>query len=238
MHALAAARRGAAESPSYAAYSQGRYLTALKLAEQEAAQGSKEAYTLMGEIYSEGLGVAQDFSKAADAYAKAADLGDANAQFSLGHIGRRRPRRDEGPAQRRRSVRASGRRTAIRRRNIISPSSISTAKGVPPTKPRPPSGWRRRPTAAIRRPQYDLGALLPIRPRRARRQGQGRGVDRQGRRGGLARSPSRIRRHAVQRRRRRRRTRSAPPSCSGSPPSRAIRSPRTGLRASMPMAWR
>jgi TPR repeat protein len=76
----------AAESPSYTAYFQGRYLTALKLAEQEAAQGSKEAFTLMGEIYEEGLGVAQDFGKAADNYAKAADLGDANAQFSLGAL--------------------------------------------------------------------------------------------------------------------------------------------------------
>src|SRR5262245_65711111 len=84
MQALAAAPAAAAESPSFAAYAQGRYLTALKLAREEAAQGSKEAYTLIGEIYSEGLGVAQDFGKAADAYAKAADLGDANAQFSLG----------------------------------------------------------------------------------------------------------------------------------------------------------
>ena len=72
------------ESASYNAYFQGKYLTALQLAEQEAQAGSKEAYTLMGEIYSEGLGVAQDFSKAAEAYTKAAALGDANAQFSLG----------------------------------------------------------------------------------------------------------------------------------------------------------
>ena len=81
---FAALPAGATESPSYTAYAQGRYLTALKLAEEEAASGSKEAYTLIGEIYSEGLGVPQDLSKAADAYAKAADLGDANAQFSLG----------------------------------------------------------------------------------------------------------------------------------------------------------
>src|SRR6478672_7170655 len=73
-----------AESPSYTAYSQGQYMTARKLAETEAAQGSKEAYTLLGEIYAEGLGVAQDDKKAADAYRKGADLGDANAQFSLG----------------------------------------------------------------------------------------------------------------------------------------------------------
>ena len=76
----------AAESASYTAYFQGKYLTALKLAEAEAAQGSKEAYTLMGEIYSEGLGVTIDLNKAADAYAKAADLGDPNAQFSLGRM--------------------------------------------------------------------------------------------------------------------------------------------------------
>jgi len=74
----------AAESPSFTAYSQGQYMTARKLAEREAAQGSKEAYTLLGEIYQEGLGVAQDYTKAAEAYRKAADLGDANAQFSLG----------------------------------------------------------------------------------------------------------------------------------------------------------
>ncbi|MGC2340888.1 MAG: tetratricopeptide repeat protein, partial [Methyloceanibacter sp.] len=74
----------AAESPSFKAYSQGQYMTARKLAETEAAQGSKEAYTLLGEIYAEGLGVAQDDKKAADAYRKGADLGDANAQFSLG----------------------------------------------------------------------------------------------------------------------------------------------------------
>ncbi len=74
----------AAESPAYAAYAQGQYMTARKLAETEAEQGSKEAYTLLGEIYEEGLGVAQDTKKAADAYQKATDLGDADAQFSLG----------------------------------------------------------------------------------------------------------------------------------------------------------
>ena len=84
--AFAATPASATESQSYTAYFQGKYLTALKLAEQEAAQGSKEAFTLMGEIYAEGLGVAQDYKMAADAYAKAADLGDANAQFSLGRM--------------------------------------------------------------------------------------------------------------------------------------------------------
>ena len=53
MLATAASPLHAAESPAYAAFAQGRYLTALKLAETEAAQGSKEAYTLLGEIYAE-----------------------------------------------------------------------------------------------------------------------------------------------------------------------------------------
>ena len=70
----------AAESPSFTAYSQGQYMMARKLAEREAAQGSKEAYTLLGEIYQEGLGVAQDYKKAADAYRKGAELGDAPDQ--------------------------------------------------------------------------------------------------------------------------------------------------------------
>jgi TPR repeat protein len=82
LSSLAPMAATAVESPSYTAYAQGRYLTALKLAEEEAAQGSKEAFTLMGEIYAEGLGVAQDLNKAADAYAKGADLGDANAAQS------------------------------------------------------------------------------------------------------------------------------------------------------------
>jgi TPR repeat protein len=80
---LAGAPAKAAESPAYVAYSQGKYLTARKLAETEAARGSKEAYTLLGEIYEGGFGVAQDDAKAASAYAKGADLGDANSQFAL-----------------------------------------------------------------------------------------------------------------------------------------------------------
>ena len=82
--ALGATPAHASESPSYAAYFAGKYLTALELAKKEGEAGSKEAFTLMGEIYSGGHGVAQDYAKAADAYAQGADLGDPNSQFSLG----------------------------------------------------------------------------------------------------------------------------------------------------------
>ena len=71
------------ESRAYVAFAAGKYKTALDLAQKEAEAGSKEAYTLIGEMYSGGLGVSRDYAKAANAYAKAADLGDANAAFSL-----------------------------------------------------------------------------------------------------------------------------------------------------------
>src|SRR6185436_17907732 len=76
----------ATENPSFKAYAQGQYMTARKLAETEAAQGSKEAYTLLGEIYEGGFGVAQDYNKAVAAYGKGADLGDANSQFALAYL--------------------------------------------------------------------------------------------------------------------------------------------------------
>ena len=81
MLGAAVASVAAAESPSFTAYAQGQYMTARKLAETEAAQGSKEAYTLLGEIYEEGLGVAQDYTKAAEPYRKAADLGEPLLQL-------------------------------------------------------------------------------------------------------------------------------------------------------------
>ena len=75
----------ATESPSYTAYAQGQYMTARKLAETEAcARAQKRPIPFSAKSMRKGLGVAQDFQKAADAYKKGADLGDANAQFSLG----------------------------------------------------------------------------------------------------------------------------------------------------------
>lgn len=80
------ADKKADETAAYEAYASYHYLTALKLAKQAAAKGSREAYTLIGEIYARGLGVPQDFTKAVDAYAKASDLGDPNAEFALANL--------------------------------------------------------------------------------------------------------------------------------------------------------
>jgi TPR repeat protein len=74
----------AVNDPAYAAFDAGRYLEAEKLAKEAAAKGSKTAPTLLGQLYEKGLGVPQDFNKAAEWYAKGAALGDVDAQFALG----------------------------------------------------------------------------------------------------------------------------------------------------------
>nr|PZN87258.1 MAG: hypothetical protein DIU57_02900 [Pseudomonadota bacterium] len=72
------------EDAAYIAFEQGRYLTALDLAERAAKKGEPQAHTLIGRIYAEGLGVPKDEAVAAQWYAKGAELGDIEAAFSLG----------------------------------------------------------------------------------------------------------------------------------------------------------
>jgi TPR repeat protein len=70
--------------PAYAAFEKRNYALARKLAEEGAARGEPSAHTLLGQIYEQGLGVPQDYAKAADWYMKGAVLGDAHSQFCLG----------------------------------------------------------------------------------------------------------------------------------------------------------
>jgi len=68
---------------AYGAYQRGYYLTALELALPRAEQGDRTAQTLIGQIYAEGLGVAQDKKKAASWYEAASRNGDPLATFAL-----------------------------------------------------------------------------------------------------------------------------------------------------------
>lgn len=68
---------------AYDAFEEGKYLTALSLAQDAAAKGDPQAYTLIGRIYAEGTGVSRDPVKAAEAYDKAAALGDVPGMVSL-----------------------------------------------------------------------------------------------------------------------------------------------------------
>lgn len=72
------------DDAAYTAFDQGQYLTALKLAEEAAKRGEPQAYTLIGRIYGEGLGVGKDERKAFQSYSQAAELGDIPAAFALG----------------------------------------------------------------------------------------------------------------------------------------------------------
>lgn len=68
---------------AYIAFEQGLYVTALDLARAEAANGSAPAFTLIGRIYADGLGVAKNATAAAEAYGEADQLGDTEGTFSL-----------------------------------------------------------------------------------------------------------------------------------------------------------
>jgi TPR repeat protein len=70
--------------PAYEAFDQGKYLTALDLAQKAAQNNDPQAHTLIARIYAEGLGVPKDMALAARWYAKGAELGDTEAQFGLG----------------------------------------------------------------------------------------------------------------------------------------------------------
>ena len=78
--------------PAYGAYQRGYYLTAFQLATQRVEEkGDPKAMTLLGELYANGFGVAQDDKKAAEWYRLAADRGDREAMFALAmfHLGGR-----------------------------------------------------------------------------------------------------------------------------------------------------
>lgn len=72
------------EDDAFLAFDQGRYLTALKLAEGLAAKGDASAHTLVARIHAEGLGVPRNEPMAAQWMKRAAELGDINAVFSWG----------------------------------------------------------------------------------------------------------------------------------------------------------
>lgn len=74
----------AGDDPAYEAFDQGKYLTALDLAQKAAQKGDPQAHTLIARINAEGLGVPKDLALAARWYAKGAELGDTEAQFGLG----------------------------------------------------------------------------------------------------------------------------------------------------------
>jgi uncharacterized protein len=75
---------GNAPDPAFGAFQRGQYVTAFGLATQRALdKKDPKSMTLVGELYSNGLGVPQDDKKAAEWYQLAAARGDSNAIFAL-----------------------------------------------------------------------------------------------------------------------------------------------------------
>lgn len=71
---------------AYGAFQRGYYITALNLATPLALQGDAAAQTLIGEIYSRGLGVRRDLATAIEWYEKAAEQKVPEALFQLAMI--------------------------------------------------------------------------------------------------------------------------------------------------------
>jgi len=67
-----------------AAYIRGEYKTALAMFTRAANKGDASAQIMLGLMYANGQGVAQDYNQAVLWYQKAADQGNAPAQNSLG----------------------------------------------------------------------------------------------------------------------------------------------------------
>jgi TPR repeat protein len=84
--AVAPAQAAPEPDLAYGAYQRGLYVTALREATKrlEANPEDAAAMTLLGELFNQGLGVAQDPVKAAEWYRLAAQRGDAHALASLG----------------------------------------------------------------------------------------------------------------------------------------------------------
>ena len=79
-------RYGQGRDEAYGAYQRGFFITALRQATARLENDPKDAaaMTLLGELHSQGLGLPQDFAKAASWYRLAAGAGDRNALFALG----------------------------------------------------------------------------------------------------------------------------------------------------------
>ena len=85
---------------AYGAYQRGLYITAFNEAKKRVDEkGDPKAMTLLGELYSDGLGVGRDDNQAAEWYKRASERGDREAMFALavfrmtGRAGPRQQRR-------------------------------------------------------------------------------------------------------------------------------------------------
>jgi Sel1 repeat len=109
--AAATARIGSLEEAT-AAYRRGDYETALRLFLPIANAGNGDAQTLLGIMYYDGKGVAQDYSKAIKWYRMAAAQGLTEAQFFLGvmYAGGKGVRQDYVEAHKWYNLAASGQR--------------------------------------------------------------------------------------------------------------------------------
>ena len=70
----------------FGAYQRGQYKTAFDLASARAKTGDAKAMTMLGELYSNAMGIRRDYAKAVEWYKRASDAGDREAMFALARL--------------------------------------------------------------------------------------------------------------------------------------------------------
>jgi TPR repeat protein len=135
---------------AYGAYQQGLYRTAFNIALKRAQEmGDPRSMTLLGELYSNALGIKRDDAKAAEWYKQAADRGDREAMFALGMM---RIAGRGGPANREEGARllaSSAKLGKAARLPTISACFISKARPSRRMSSAPPNCSVRPPMPAI-----------------------------------------------------------------------------------------
>ena len=94
----------------FGAYQRGQYKTAFELATVRAQAGDPKAMTMLGELYSNAMGIRRDYAKAAEWYKRAADAGDREAMFALAML---RISGRGGPVDKSEAVRLMASRAAV-----------------------------------------------------------------------------------------------------------------------------
>src|SRR5262249_10190417 len=94
------------DDAAYEAFDQGKYLTALDLAQKAAEKGDPQAHTLAGRIYAEGVGGPQNLKLPAPGVARAAGLRDGEGAVASGVVLAQGPGVAEDPGAGRAHVRS------------------------------------------------------------------------------------------------------------------------------------
>lgn len=147
------------DNAAYEAFDQGKYLTALRLAEEAAKKDDPEAHMLAGRIHLNGLGVPKNEILAAQWFRRGAELGNVDAMFTFGVMlaeGQGIAKNRAGAAQMFEAAAAKG--------HVVSNYNLGllflTGDGKPENPHRARAHLQYAAQQGLPQAQYDLGTLF------------------------------------------------------------------------------